>query len=663
MALAGGGAVLKLLVVCNTSPLLRPYRLLAISALASLIVVVAAACARAQPPAAQPLTPDNASRFEVAYPKDRPVLQIYTYGQWSTERFFQRMPELTVWGNGDVVFVTEDGLARGDRLAEPVVERVLKEGMFLYDLDERYAAVFAGSGDASTVFSVETAKGRKTVRVYYMDPEKARPNENSHAILEQLREFRRKVRAVLSANAPLLTPDEVIVQTGMLDPGEAPVAELPASLTGQLKGEKAREASRLVGVGPVRNVTRSGRTQPVAVLPMLPLMHLPDPYWPPGPLPRHPDVIALNTPGWTYRYLGVGQREVAAWYLEVMARRGWKLAKAFGDERQVWFPSSDRVDPIVELRFHDDRLIVNVVRVAVGGLGVHGTSFALPCHPGDSPGSSCDAGGSTDRNSADRVWDVPNVSEREARAWYREFLGYLGWREAGADYYEKRPIELRWEYGEGQVIRRGPDWRGPVVTMRVQVSVPPPTGWPAPPPEMRDPLCEETRGKGVEIAGRVYQLHPALCVSARQPDRIRIQVAYGESYVELEPLTGGQRGASLSFYEVSLYQHFEPIIGMKLPPGPPRSPLPCAATPAAPPSAATPPGGGPSIGRNAPAPQAVSTSSAHDPQVSGQAQGPPAPATSAPVPAPAAAPPAQPPPPPDCSPPNPQPLPKPPSAP
>lgn len=61
------------------------------------------------------------------------------------------------------------------------------------------------------------------------------------------------------------------------------------------------------------------------------------------------------------------------------------------------------------------------------------------------------------------------------------------------------------------------------------------------------------------------QLHQSLCVTVQEPDRLRIQVAYGQLYVDVDPETGRQIGGSLVWDEANLFVHLEPVVGHSLP--------------------------------------------------------------------------------------------------
>jgi hypothetical protein len=69
------------------------------------------------------------------------------------------------------------------------------------------------------------------------------------------------------------------------------------------------------------------------------------------------------------------------------------------------------------------------------------------------------------------------------------------------------------------------------------------------------------------------QLHEALCAMLVQPARIRVQVAYGDSYVDVDPDTGRPLRASSDRQERPLFEYLEAVAGGPLPRGIPM-PLP-----------------------------------------------------------------------------------------
>jgi hypothetical protein len=475
---------------------------------------------------------------------DQAVLQIVQGGGMVV--YFEaakRVPEVTLWGDGRVVFVAPDGVIREARLEPATVDYLVDAATVLYDLADHYTA-FLVSDAPSTLFSVETVRGRKTVRVYALNLEKAMPREQEPETMEKLRTLYKTVIKALPEQAPMMQPDEVVVETGPVPEDAVATEAWPAEWVGHLKGKPARGAVRRLGVGPAGLFRWNGEVHQVTIIPVLPLLHLPWSNWPRGGLPRHPAATAYNVPGTPYRFAGVSQAEVAAWYQESMRARGWQLATAEDAARQVWVRERFFNDPIVEIHFESDHFSSQFVSVEDG----------IPRHPdGVLAGRSCE--------SLDCQW-VQRATPGEAAAWFRTYLGYLGWREEAPNVFRKGFEQVRLRYQAGE--------EGTTVRFERGQAMAPPEGWPAPPPEERLPLCEVTRGKEVEIAGQRIQLHESLCVTAKEPDRLRIQVAYGRSYVEVDPETGRQIGGSLAWEEANLFIHLEPIVGQRLPKAPPQ---------------------------------------------------------------------------------------------
>jgi hypothetical protein len=135
-----------------------------------------------------------------------------------------------------------------------------------------------------------------------------------------------------------------------------------------------------------------------------------------------------------------------------MHAKGWRLARESRDDLQIWVrPRLDESDPIVELRFGGNELEMRYLR-AEGG---------IPRHPngvfGDCAGSGCLL-----------VRDTPPDA---AAAWFREYLGYLGYTEVNPHHYQHGRTLLRLE------LR--PDPGGTTVTVQFIPGAPPPPG---PPP-------------------------------------------------------------------------------------------------------------------------------------------------------------------------------------
>ncbi len=251
-----------------------------------------------------------------------------------------------------------------------------------------------------------------------------------------------------------------------------------------------------------------------------------------------------------------------------MPADGWRLASISPDAGQVWVRVAYPHDPVVKLRFEPDHYRLIVIE-----------SFYLVPRAPKGPFGNIGSGGGP------RWWGAHSMRPEELEAWYREHLGYLGWREAEVNaYWRERPLReyppilhsdlVRKEYEalrftftieEGRTIYR----------VDPQAQVVPPGGWP--PPEAQDerwPLCDETRGGEVNVAGEAHRLHESLCVSLSEPGRLRIQVAYGSSFVELDPETGSRITESNAGFEELLAQHLAPFRPRPPVPWPPTAPSP-----------------------------------------------------------------------------------------
>lgn len=203
-----------------------------------------------------------------AYPRDQAVLQVaHGGGLVMPDRVSKQIPDVTLWGDGRVVFAAPDGTVREGRLEPEAVDRLVGRAAFLYDLLDDYAAVAHTDAPMAT-FTVLTKQGRKTVSVYGLDPRQPRDGEPHPEIFGRLRELWAEVDAALPADAPEMAPDDVRVLTFYAD-GEA-TADWPVELQGRLTGEAARRAVDLAGLGEARTFRVDGKAQRVLVVPVLP---------------------------------------------------------------------------------------------------------------------------------------------------------------------------------------------------------------------------------------------------------------------------------------------------------------------------------------------------------------------------------------------------------
>lgn len=552
------------------------------------VLLGAVACAQKQRPADG--TQTNAPPQEKS---GRAVLQISKpqggFGLDTARKASSFVPEVTLWDSGRVVFVTSDGMIREAMLSQQALQQALASAQFLYTLPDSFSAV-ATSDASSAYLSVRLPQGWKTVDVYAMDVERPFPGENPLPWLKQLRDWRRQLLSLLPADAPPYAPKEDVtvltLSQGIL---RGPLQSWPAELQGRLVGDKAQEAVRRLGFPGTGVFELNNFSYLVATIPSLPLLHLPSRSWPLN-LPRHPDIVGY----WAkdrqaYYYEGVTQSQAAVWYHQAMVERGWRLAKDVNSTRQVWLPSNFS-DVVIEFLFGPEKMDIRTIRTVTGSLGVFGNSFRLPCFNETWSGSSCGSSPSAYQDQAVFVFPIGATPEQEVVEWYAEFLGFFDWALTAPNTYRAGFVDLRLVVDEGTLPYGVPGEIKRRVVLTVTPTRVPESGWPAPPnPSERDPLCDETRGASVEIAGKSYSLHQALCLTLRESGRVRIQVAYGRSFFDLDPLTGRMLDSRLMFQEATLYQHAGPIVGMSLPRGfsaPPPAPPP---SPFGPPPGLAPP--------------------------------------------------------------------------
>jgi hypothetical protein len=514
---------------------------------------------------------------------DRAVVQIETWGGMGG--LWRLAPAITIWQSGRLVFVAEDSSVRIGSIPPDAVARLIQNATFLYDVDWRYS-VCSCSDVPTTDFSLWTERGQRTVSVEGYSLQPTWTGEYGIETTDRLRQLHRAVLAVLPANASRFEPDEVVVRA---DPVESwgvvdvalRVRPWPESLLGHLTGERARDAVRLrplVPPGPMEDIfSVDGETRRISVVPVLPKLNLPRVYWPPVIIPVHPAATAYNAPGEPFRFHGPASEQIASWYLKVMPTEGWRLVDRLPGE-QVWVRAEYPHDPIVKLLFDSRHYRIGIVEAQ--NL-VPRAPFAM------SGGSGC--------SSRIGCWQADDVAPDHLEAWYREQLGYLGWREAGPNaYWRERPLSpypailpVDLARKEHESLRLAATTEGGRTTFGFESSPPviPPGGWPA--PEIEDerwPLCEATRGDEVRVAGVVYRLPESLCVTLREPNRLRVQVAYGSSFVELDPETGRPISQMRMWFDQPLDEHLAVFL-----PRPPGGPPPVGTpTPPLRPQPATP---------------------------------------------------------------------------
>ncbi|HWI63984.1 MAG TPA: hypothetical protein VNT75_19280 [Symbiobacteriaceae bacterium] len=253
-----------------------------LTALWLITLLLIAGCTATARPATAP--PANVPK----YPRDQVVLQLdHGGGFWYPTQASELIPEVTLWGDGQVVFVAPDGSIKQGRLDKAALDRMVAQATLLYDLNERYDAV-THTDAATASFTVMTEKGRKTVQVYGLDPAQGKREGEPHPeIFSRLRDLWAKVIAALPANAPAMQPNVVQVLTRYSE--DAPKGDWPAELKGHLSGAAARRAWDLAP-GTYRV---DGRVQQVLAIPVLPRPH----NWDQDPIGLPAQVTGRNDDG------------------------------------------------------------------------------------------------------------------------------------------------------------------------------------------------------------------------------------------------------------------------------------------------------------------------------------------------------------------------------
>lgn len=213
--------------------------------------------------------PESPEPDPVSYPQDQVVLQVAHGGGFRMpDRASNEIPDVTIWGDGRVVFAAADGTVREGRLERTVLDRLVAGATFLYDLQDDYQAA-THTDDAYATFTVMTEKGRKTVSVYALYPmAPPREGEPYPQVFAQLRTLWAAVHAALPLDAPEMRPTDVYVMTFY---SEEPASdEWPVELQGRLSGAQASRAVELAGLQEAKTFLVEGKPQRVLVVPEIP---------------------------------------------------------------------------------------------------------------------------------------------------------------------------------------------------------------------------------------------------------------------------------------------------------------------------------------------------------------------------------------------------------
>lgn len=387
-----------------------------------------------QPPSLdQPTVTNPPPTIPVTFSTDRVVLQLHTSTgrDWFGERA-QQIPELTLWGNGRVVFRKDDGSLREATIPESTVKDLVSGATSLFRMMDRY-----DSGGPEHLphrfFTVEANKRRKTVRVHHIDDDNPGPNEHGDPEYADLRGLLRNIRAALPTAASAMTPETVTVAVLPAESGAIPDMDWPPALIGDLSGQQAREALERGGLGRLRTVRMGGKVHNVIVKPLLPLLHLPPSDGPAGGFPRHPAVTVYGDQVMSSRFEGVSQGEVFDWYKYELNLRGWKTVKEQPPNLLALVHGKYGPNVLVVLRFRPDHLIKEKIQVE-GTVPRHPLTSSDSCTPG------CQI--------------IMGVSVPEAEAWFREYMAYLGWKEESPNHYRQPQgsVRLNFQIRTGGVL-------------------------------------------------------------------------------------------------------------------------------------------------------------------------------------------------------------------
>ncbi len=426
-------------------------------ALSLFVLVALTACDKQLEVTAMPVTsPASGSR---------PVMQISQSSGMIAIKNPPGITNLILWDSGQAVFEL-DGVYREAHLAPSVVANLVDAAGFLYNLDNYVSAFRYVVTDAPSIFlTLEADQGhRKTVEVYgiVLDSEDFQESDfidpSKIEILEKVQAFWKIVKDSLPETAPVMQPVEVVVDGYPpygVDVTTMTLSDWPPELEGYLQGEAAQQAIRMAGLASEKLYLMGGEAYFVRVVPVLPILHDYRYRW---ERPRHPNATRYNIDdpkyGSLYRFSGVSQEEVASWYKAAMPELGWIMMKEEGADFQAWvFGGYDEY--MLEFRFYPDKFYIQQIFV----------EQSVPRYPnsilGGCAGSWCQL--------------LSGVTLDEAKAWFHEYMGYLGWTEKDTGVYSRSDGDVT------EIIRFGfrTESGGIAVNIEEHQQIPP-AWWPSP---------------------------------------------------------------------------------------------------------------------------------------------------------------------------------------
>lgn len=197
------------------------------------------------------------------YSRDQVVLQVtHTIGFGPPGLAGHEVPDVTLWGDGKVVFVDHDQRVREGRIDPEQVARLIASATFLYNGPNEYPPAEPIPDAGTTYFELSTDRGRKTVGATGLSGEASwRPRGRLWQLLTAL-------RAALPADSDPFQPTVVKVVTAKVG-GEA-TTPWPAELQGQLTGAQMSAALALSEMGRAKTFLVDGKPHLVLVVPVLP---------------------------------------------------------------------------------------------------------------------------------------------------------------------------------------------------------------------------------------------------------------------------------------------------------------------------------------------------------------------------------------------------------
>lgn len=320
------------------------------------------------------------------------------------------VPQITVWGDGRVLFIDDDRVLRQSTLDTSVFAALVDRADALYGMSD-YLSDAVVTDAVLPRLVVSTGRGVKSVT----------------GLGAGIQPFLDEFAAFMPSDATPYEPDVLSFRTRLLvlNRGTPIEGTWPFGTDGVLSGDRAVRALALVGPGLSALFRQGSSLLEVALTPMIETI---DPrYTDPARIGirHHPAAgLMLGTGDW--QLFGATGEQAAAWFRRVMAEGGWRFANE-EEGSQTWIDEDNPYAAIVDIRFSGEGYAVGASPLYYGG-----DIRPLPQHPlATSDWLNCVGGSDGDCQT------VFESGVEEVESWFSERLPYLGWEPVEPDVYER----------------------------------------------------------------------------------------------------------------------------------------------------------------------------------------------------------------------------------